>query len=264
MSSEKKVPCPFLGGLVTAVRTLTILPTPGRDATSPASSLGWFPVVGLLLGSLVFLAGQAVEMIPGLHPTGGAAVILLVVGTLLTRGFHLDGLADWADGWWGGYERERILDIMKDSRIGTFGVVALVLVLLGKWTCYAQLLGCGRGEWIALSFVLARTGMVDLAVAHPYARAGTGTAASFVRDASPLHWLIAVTTTVVILLLWPGLPLQHAAMALLLALLVSRLFGLRCRRRIGGVTGDVLGAGSEFIELATLTLGVVLQVSFSS
>ncbi|MBL7077278.1 MAG: adenosylcobinamide-GDP ribazoletransferase [Kiritimatiellae bacterium] len=257
--SENQTKGPFLGGLVTAVRTLTILPIPGRDATSPASSLGWFPVVGLLLGSIVTFTLGAVAVLPVRLPSGIVALFVLAISTLLTRGFHLDGLADWADGWWGGYDRERILAIMKDSHIGTFGVVALIFAILGKLICYAHLWSHGNHEWIALSFVLARMGMVDLAVAHPYARPGAGTAARFVGEARSLHWLLAAALTAAALLLWPGLPLQHAAMSILLALLVARLFGLRCRTRIGGVTGDILGAGGELIELATLLLGVLLH-----
>jgi len=241
------------------MRTLTILPTPGHDADNPASSLGWFPLVGLLLGGIIMLVLRALGALPVRVPLSLAALLVLAVGTLLTRGFHLDGLADWADGWWGGYDRERILAIMKDSHIGTFGVLALIFAILGKLLCYAALLSGGAYVWILLSFVLSRVGMVDLAVAHPYARAESGTAARFVQDARPLHWLLAVGLTVAILLLCPGLPVRHAAMGLLIALLVSRLFGMRCRKRIGGVTGDVLGAGSELIELTTLVLGTLLH-----
>ncbi len=259
MTNRDTAGCPFLGGLVTAVRTLTILPFPGRDAGSPASSLGWFPLVGLLLGGIIMLILRTLWALPVGVPPSLAALLALAAGTLLTRGFHLDGLADWADGWWGGYDRERILAIMKDSHIGTFGVLALVFAILGKLLCYAYLLGGGAYTWIFLSFVLSRTGMVDLAVAHPYARAESGTAARFVQDARPLHWLVAVAMTAAILLLWPGLPVRHAAVGLLVALLVSRLFGMRCRKRIGGVTGDILGAGSELIELTTLVLGTLLH-----
>jgi adenosylcobinamide-GDP ribazoletransferase len=243
------------------VRTLTILPVPGREGATPAASLGWFPLVGLLLGGIVLLVAHSLDAIPLPLPSGGIAVLLLTVAALLTRGFHLDGLADWADGWWGGYDRERILAIMKDSHIGTFGVVALILTILGKWTCYAHLLRSGGQEWIAVSFVLARMGVVDLAVAHPYARTESGTASRFVQEARSRHWLLAAALTVAILFLWPGLPLHHAAMGMLTSLLVARLFGLRCRKRIGGVTGDILGAGSELIELVTLALGVLLRAS---
>jgi len=237
------------------------LPVPGRDADGPASSLGWFPLVGLLLGGIVILALRALGTLSVQLPPDMVALFVLVAGTFLTRAFHLDGLADWADGWWGGYDRGRILSIMKDSHIGTFGVIALVLALLGKWTCYAHLLSGGNYAWIPLSFVLSRMGMVDVAVAHPYARAESGTAARFVQDARPRHEWLAISLTAAILLLWPELPLTHAAMGLLLALLVARLFGMRCHRRIGGVTGDILGAGNEFIELTALTLGVLLQAA---
>ena len=247
-----------LDGLVTAVRTLSILRVPGRDATSPARSLGWFPVVGLLLGGALVLMARGLAALPLNVPATGVAVVLLTGGALLTRGLHLDGLADWADAWWGGYSRERILEIMKDTHIGTFGVVALILSTLGKWTCYVQLLHAGGEAWIAASFVLGRTGIVDLAVACPYARTGPGTGEGVVKGARPRHLLVAVSLAAVILLLLPGIAPLHMIAGLVAALLAARLFGLLCRQRIGGVTGDILGAGNEFIELIALTFGMLL------
>ncbi len=252
---------PLLGGLVTAIRMLTILPVPGRNAPKAASSLYWFPVVGLLLGALVTALSCGFARLPVRFPPYMVALPLLAVSALLTRAFHLDGLADWADGWWGGYDRERILEIMKDSHIGTFGVVALVLALLGKLLCYTHLLAQGQPEWIGVSFVLSRMGMVDLAVAQPYARTGPGTGSSVVHQAHLRHGLIAAGLAAAILLAWPGLSWQHAGIALLAALLIARLFGARCRQRIGGVTGDTLGAGNELIELAILALGVILNTA---
>ncbi len=247
-----------LGGLVTAVRTLSIVRIPGRGSTSSADALYWFPLVGLLLGSLLCLIAQGLIALPVDIPATGIAVVVLTAGVLLTRGLHLDGLADWADAWWGGYSCTRVLEIMKESHIGTFGVTALILTMLGKWVFYVQLVEAGGCVWIAASFILARTGMVDLAVAQPYARPGDGTAAQLVREAKPRHLLTAVALAAALLLLLPGLSVRDTAVGLLVALPVSRLFGLHCRQRVGGVTGDILGAGNEWIELMTLALGTLL------
>jgi len=119
-------------GLVTAFRTLTILPVPGRDAGEMASSLPWFPVVGGVLGSLFAALALVTNELSGGHWPGGAAAAALAGGIVLTRAIHLDGLADWADGFGGGGDRKKTLAIMKDSATGVFGVTAIVAVLLIK------------------------------------------------------------------------------------------------------------------------------------
>ena len=126
------------------MRTLTVLPVPGRDAGNMASSLPWFPVVGLILGwilcGLAHAAQYVVDMVgpifapdtwyPSTPWHGGVAALLLIGGVVLTRGLHLDGLADWADGFWGGHDRDTVLRIMKDSHTGAFGNIAVTCMLL--------------------------------------------------------------------------------------------------------------------------------------
>ncbi len=233
-----------MNGLVTAIRTLSILPIHGKDAENFATALPWFPVVGLLLGSLLAL----VASIPGSIPAEAAAALILVAGVLLTRGFHLDGLADCADGFGGGYTRERVLEIMKDSAIGAFGTIAIVLALLLKWVALTHVIKSGNLSVLVLAYTLSRAMQVEQMVRLPYARAN-GTAAAFVQGATASHRFIVLATAGLVAVLLKGL---DGILYLALAWLAAFLFGQYCKKRVGGITGDLLGATSEITETLVL------------
>jgi len=252
-----------LKGLAGAFRTLTMLPVPGPDGGSRGDGLVWFPLVGAFLG----VAGWALAA--GLLGRGALAcdpLGFLLVGALvvvlwawLTRGLHLDGLADLADGLGGGWTRERILEIMKDSHVGSFGVLALVGGLILKTVAVGALCASGGLLWLGVAPVLGRWAMVAQACVHPYARPGGGTAADLVRQAGPAHLLKASALALVLLAWmiplasWPRLPGVLGAV-----LLLTGLTGLTTRRRIGGVTGDVLGATCELAETSALVTAALL------
>lgn len=241
-------------GLVTALRTLTVVPVPGRDAQRLSSALPWFPAVGGLIG----LALYGLACLHALRPWAeGWSFAVLVAGAILTGGLHLDGLADWADGFWGARERERVMAIMKDSRLGTFGSTALVCDLLARWVCVARLIGEGRAGWIVAATVIARATQVDMIVAGPYARHEGGTGSAFVESSRPWHAVAALAIAVVLLALI-GRGDWRPLAALPPAWLLSRLFLQNCRRRIGGITGDLIGAGNELVEIFVLGLGALL------
>jgi adenosylcobinamide-GDP ribazoletransferase len=242
---------PPFSPLTTALRTLTLLPAPGRDAQTLAAALPWFPAVGALVGGALYGLMAAAMRLPGGGWPAGAAAAAVLGGTLLTRGLHLDGLADWADGFGGGRDRESTLRIMKDPSVGAFGTLALVGALLAKWVAFERLAGCGTGLWVVAACVAARTVQVDLAVWLPYARAEGGTAEGFVRDSRPAHFLAALALAAALVV---GLCGPVGALALGAAGLAGRAFGWWCRRRVGGVTGDLLGAASELVETALLLI----------
>jgi len=238
----------MLRGLVTALRTLTILPVPGRDAQDLAAALPWFPLVGGLIGAALYGLVLACGQLPGGWPAG-AALAAVLGGIILTRGLHLDGLADWADGFGGGRDRESTLRIMKDPSVGAFGTLALVGVLLAKWAAVARLAESGAAVWMVAACVISRTAQVDLAVMLPYARAEGGTAAAFVLGARSGHRLAALGLALALGLAAVG---PWAAAALAAGVILDLAFGLWCCRRVGGVTGDLLGAASELVETAIL------------
>lgn len=236
----------MLSGLVTALRTLTVLPVPGRESDTFSNSLYWFPVVGLLLGLVEGAIGFCGFRL-GWNELSAALVLL--GGIALSRGMHADGLADMVDGFWGGKTREEALRIMKDPNVGSFGAIALSALMLLKWVTLLKLVGIGAFEFIAAGVLLARQVQVLLASALTYARSEGGTAQAFVSGAGALH--IVVTSLLTLLFLVSFLHADFYALVTVVAaaLLGALLTGWLSWRKIGGVTGDVLGAGSEITEL---------------
>ncbi|NHQ60959.1 adenosylcobinamide-GDP ribazoletransferase [Chlorobium sp. BLA1] len=236
----------MLSAFVSALRTLTVFSVPGRDTDSFSNTLFWFPVVGLLLGVLQALLGYAGHL-SGWNEL--AAALVVFGGVILTRGMHLDGLADLSDGFWGGRTRESALRIMKDPNVGSFGSIALSMLLLLKWIAVLKLVEFGAFTFIAAGVLLARLMQVGLASLLPYARSEGGTAQAFVTGAGWMHILVALLLTLLFLF-----PLLHQDMLALLALLAAAIAaggmtGLLSYKKIQGVTGDVLGAASELTEL---------------
>ena len=235
------------------MRTLTVLPWPGRDADAPASALPWFPLIGAIIGggvSIIFTLFYKLMLWPG-----GGAALALTASAVVTGGLHLDGLADTADGWRGGHTRERRLEIMKDSRIGAMGATALVLVFLLQFVALSKLGQSRPGPWIALPFILARLAQVQLAVSLPYARAEGGTAQRFVTGAQGAHFIVALLLAAV---LCYAIARGLGLCILLISLPLTWLLQHWMRRAFGGVTGDLLGAASVVME----TIGLFLLAFF--
>ena len=235
---------------ICALQFLTRLPTPalaGFQVDWITRSARYFPVVGQLIGLIcagVWLAASRS------WPGAPAAVIALAAGMLATGGFHEDGLADTADGLGGGRTREQRLTIMKDSRIGSFGALALIAMTLLKVACLASL-----GPWPgALALFIAHGGARSAAVAVmatlPYA--GELEAAKVKPAPQGVRWWEALVA--VLLGFWPLLYLDfgHAILSLGLAGVACAVLAMSARRLIGGVTGDVLGAVEQVAEAALL------------
>lgn len=253
--SGRTSPGDYLKGFVSAVRLITVLPMPGKEAPAIALSQPWFPLVGALLGGLLILVGAGIMRLTDAPEF--AALALVAAGAVFTRCLHLDGLSDWADGFWGGFTAEKRLAIMKDSRIGTFGAVALVLFLLAKYAAMTRIAATAGWTWIIVAYVLSRTMQVLLACTQPYARAEGGTGRDFVTDAGIGRTVVALLICTVLLFVT-----GNGILELLIAsgggLLLTFLFGFWCRRSVGGVTGDLLGACSEFVETWALLCGGIL------
>jgi len=250
----------LIKGLATAMRTLSILPVPGKDADNLSTALPWFPIVGLVLGAMLHGAAALCGNTPfGQWPEATAA-LLLAMGIVLTRGLHLDGLGDWADGFWGGRDRESVLRIMKDSQLGTFGVCALIFILLTQWVALTRLVGTGASKWIIAAYIISRAVQVNLAVSFPYARKEGGTGAPFVRDASARHLLLCILISIALLIFVYGV--HWTPLALLVGgFVMAQTFGFWCKKRVGGVTGDLLGASSVLVETSVMVAAAVYSGS---
>lgn len=230
--------------LLSAIRILTVVPFPGRDAGYSASALPWFPVVGAALGGTCWALATAT----GSGWPEGTAIASVILATLLTGGLHLDGLADTADGLGGSRDRETTLAIMKDSRTGAFGAIAITLALIAKTVATARLITSGGIVWLIAAAAISRFIQIDLMVRLPYARP-EGTAAALARGARRSHWILGLATCSLIILPLCRMP---GAIALAAAFALSLTLGHWFRKRLGGITGDLLGAASEICETTIL------------
>jgi adenosylcobinamide-GDP ribazoletransferase len=237
-----------LRALAAAVTLLTRLPLGNRvvvDEKDIARSLAWLPLVGVGLGGAVALATRLLE---GRLDDGPVAVLIVAAWALATGAIHLDGLADSADSL-GARDKVRSLQVMRDPRLGSFGVLALVFVVLLKVTLVAAVLARGHHLWLLAIPAVARAAASALSASLPYARE-QGTGAALISGGSRVERLaVALATAIVVALACARLRgLLAVAAAGLVALVVGRI----ASRRIGGITGDVLGATIELAECAAL------------
>lgn len=244
-------------GLATAFRTLTIIPFLGKESKSSATSLYWFPLVGAVLGLGYWALGA-------LNYYLNAPLIWGVVGVtflaFITRAFHLDGFADMADGFGGSFEKEKTLLIMKDSRIGAFGVIALILLLALKIVATATIIELGYASSLFYIPLLSRTIVVYQSVVNPYGRKEVGTASQLVSEAKGLHAVVVTVWVAAFYTLYPLVSPLHFAITVGSGLIAALYIAIKGRRRIGGVTGDLLGATVELSE-AVMLLSLNLSLS---
>lgn len=238
--------------LTLAVSFLTIirLPfTPSQEATPSdlAGSFSWFPLVGLVLG---LCATAPVYLFPAAPPLM-LAVLVAALLAFLTRGLHLDGLADVADGFGGGYTRERRLEIMKDSRTGPLGALALIFAVLFKVAALHTLIPAHCWTGMLLAPVLSRLAMVLGAYRMPHARKTGGLATPFLEAMTFHQVVLAVLLSAAILVCFD---LKFAALSLGIVAWCAMLARILAQRWLGGMTGDVLGALNEVAEVAVLTV----------
>jgi adenosylcobinamide-GDP ribazoletransferase len=212
-----------------ALQFLTILPIPAPHVPPGAAAI-WYPAVGALLGLLAAAAWHS--------PFG--ATLSILVAVFSTGGLHEDGLADICDAVRAGRTRERMFEVLKDSRIGAYGATAIVLSILVRWQAMAKLAPPGLWWKFALAFAASRAAIVVLAATTPAAAPGLGEAfrTSLPRYAAPL-----VTLQIAVLAPWQALVAATVSIVLVRAWLMARL---------GGITGDCLGFQCQITEAAVL------------
>lgn len=251
--------------LATAVMFLTRLPVFGLGSGDPlvlSRSTRWFPLVGVLTGGAVSATFALAALV---LPASIAIVAALVAGVLVTGAFHEDGLADVADSA-GAFGRDAKLEIMRDSRVGTYGALALILLVLAKFVVLSELASDVSALAVALigAHVLARWSSVFLMARVPYsqagARAGAGNrvVAEGVSGRSLLHGSLCAA----VLLLALAATIDSAlalVIAAVLTIAVTALAGARVRHTLGGITGDVLGAVNQIVEVVVLCAFVAMS-----
>jgi adenosylcobinamide-GDP ribazoletransferase len=212
----------------------------------------FFPLVGAFVGAGGALLHAALLKF---LPPSTCALLTLVYFSFITNAFHEDGLADSFDGFGGGWTRERALEIMRDSRVGTFGALALVFLALAKYNFLSSLDPSVVWRWLIVAQAAARWTTLPLCLWLPYARE-EGQGKLVARRLSYGGTAIATLTLVATLAL---LNRREAAVAGAVAVAAPLLTGWYYRRRIGGVTGDCLGATNQLTEVALYLTAVALS-----
>jgi cobalamin 5'-phosphate synthase/cobalamin synthase len=243
-------------GLFVATGFLTRVPVPlVAGALDVGRAARWFPLIGAALGGAAALIAWTLHEAIGLPPAL-TAILVVGLGAWVTGAIHLDGLADTADGFGGGHTRDDVLRIMRDPVIGSYGAVGLVLIVATKVAALATLLERDAAlPFLVAAPAMSRWTVVALGAWLPYARAegGLGLAVTRASDVTGLVIASAITAAIALAALRTAAVLPWAAAAL-----VTLMLGRAARRRIGGITGDVFGAGVELAETAVLVSGVLL------
>lgn len=248
----KRIASDFLS----AVQFLTRIPIHNLtyDSNSLSRSVKFFPLVGLLIGSVAAVFHQLLA--PHL-PRLATALLVIVFLAVITGCLHEDGLADTADGFGGGSNREQILVILKDSRIGSYGGVALTLSLLARILLLASVPLTHVPQYIIGAHVLCRWTTLPLSYYLPPARskqdAAVSSQAARIAGLTTRSTLLSstfFTAAICVLLLR-----THAAAPIIATVMVTFMSGLYYQRKIGGVTGDCFGATNQLAEIAVYLTG---------
>ena len=233
------------GDIATAMALLTRLPLRARFERGAAAAWA-YPLVGVITALAAAIpTGVALEL--GLSPIL-AGLVWVAAHVILTGAMHEDGLADCADGFWGGWEKPRRLEIMKDSHIGSYGVIALCLSLAARWVAAGTILQGSGWLWALMAVdVASRAVMPALMAALPHAR-DSGLSHAQGRPARETAAIAAMLAVAILILTTGSGALALTAMAALSGIGCAAL----ARAKIGGQTGDVLGASQQITEIALL------------
>jgi adenosylcobinamide-GDP ribazoletransferase len=231
-----------------AASFLTILPVSPSIAARDddiAASFGWFPLVGFAIGLTVCVLD--LSLTPLIRGPLRSVLIVLAL-TALTGALHLDGLADTADALGAGANRERALEILRDSRIGSFGAIALCFAIVLKAVAIVSSGGTQRLAMLYIAPGLGRWAMVALASSLDYLRAEGAGVVMLSRDRRR-NLTVATLTTIIAL---APLVMLHALRACVIAAVATLALRAFYQRWLGGVTGDLIGAAGELVETAVL------------
>jgi len=236
-----------------ALQFLTILPfnIKGRiEGEDLGRSLAYFPIAGLLIGLFLASIAYISAFLPGLV----RSILILAAWIVITGGMHLDGFADTCDGFYGNRPREDILKIMRDSRIGTMGAAGVTMLLLFKFATLSSIGSEDLWKVLIITAVSARWSQVFVCASSKYAR-DEGKAKYFVEYAKKGDMFIGALFTLIINWFLMGL---KGVILLALLTAVIFLFIRYVKRKIGGMTGDTIGATNEIAEATALLFSLIL------
>ena len=237
-----------------ALSFLTILPL-GKNRLPEEKTLGrsmaFFPLAGLVIG---LLAAFGYYLLSFLFPKPIVLWFTVALLAIMTGGLHLDGLADTLDGLGAGGTKEKMLEVMRDSRTGAFGVMGLIFLIGSKYLALEQIPGPFLPYSFILMTVMGRNSMVLVSYRSPYARAGIGLARPFLENLGSREVILSSASALVIAILYPGLKGLTAFLGVGIFSLIYRFYFMG---RLSGVTGDILGAANELSEVLCLLLLIV-------
>ncbi|MDH3973964.1 MAG: adenosylcobinamide-GDP ribazoletransferase [Deltaproteobacteria bacterium] len=235
---------------LTALGFLTLFPHPQYDdfeGKDLGCSMAAFPLVGLFLGIILVISDF---ILSSFLPEGLTNILLIALLVILTGGLHLDGFMDTLDGIGGGNNREKILAIMRDSRVGAFGAIGIIFLVIIKWEALNSLGSDVKTTALLLMPLISRWAMALLTHISPYARA-EGLGRPFADGLTRERIYFALASTLVISLFLFGF---KGIVIVFIIIILSFVLAGWFRNKIGGITGDVIGAWNELAELLVLLL----------
>jgi adenosylcobinamide-GDP ribazoletransferase len=247
----------MISAFVTALRTLTIIPFPGKDTEDYSKSLLFFPLAGGIIALLLYPFFWLCQQIPE-NFSGVQGLLFTLFTIIITGGLHIDGIADVADGFLGGKTKEKILIIMKDSRIGTFGAIAIAMDLLFRYVLFGYIISNLTFLPVVCALINSRSAQAIVLSSCKYARGPEGTAAPFSGNRKKLPLMV------VSILLINGMLCFLFGIALILPSIFVTIVAVSCivwyyNRRINGVTGDCIGSINEIAEIIFLLTWCIIS-----
>lgn len=247
-----------MNGIILLFKFMTRLPIPFGskfDSDRLGKSMKYFPIVGLVIGGILALAYTLMlEFIPSFLLI---AILITILEVILTGGLHLDGLADTFDGIFSYRSKQKMLDIMKDSRLGSNGGMVLILYFILKIALLTEIFNIAIYESLVVLFIyptLSRLGSVLNCAFEPYAKP-TGMGKTFVDNTKVSEFILSTLITVVLEVVFSWyfrINLFFFIPITIIVIVIDYILGKLITRKIGGVTGDTLGAIVEFSELLIL------------
>jgi adenosylcobinamide-GDP ribazoletransferase len=241
----------WIDDLCLAAALLTRLPMPHPAGAMPdglARAQRAFPLVGAVIGLVVALVDRSL-LAMGV-PSLVAAALALGASAALTGALHEDGLADVGDGFGGGRDRLAKLSIMRDSRLGTYGAIILLVGFSARWSALASLPAAAIVPSLVAAHALGRAAIPVLAASMPFAREN-GLATSAGR---PVAASVVTALIIAVVIAFVCLPAKAALLAMTVTVVGAAAMAMLAWRQIGGVTGDVFGAAEQIVEVAVLVM----------
>jgi len=215
----------------------------------------FMPVIGLLVGGIQWIVYKlCIMVLPG--NVNVCVAIILLLGIMLTGALHLDGLGDMSDGFFAFKGNDKIIEIMKDSRIGTYACATIVMDIILKYSLLCSIVP--RFSFIIIAApVIGRFSIVFIAFIGKTAKK-TGTGNFFIGNIGKLQMFLALVVTIAILFCVCGMSTKYIVIMIPAALIMALLINVFCNKKIGGLTGDLFGADNEMVEILTMLIAAVI------